>query len=94
MSCRALQEFLDLLDLIKLVIKKLGPCLEHGRWPLEGASLHGIFGGDFHAGNLFVVDGGVIGFVDYGMVGRLDHERISFLRYVTVLRLATFVRKC
>ena len=53
---------------------------------LEGAALHGIFHGDFHAGNLFVVDGGVIGLVDYGMVGRLDHERrISFLRYVTGL---------
>ena len=29
---------------------------------------------------------GVIGLVDYGMVGRLDHDRrISFLRYVTGL---------
>jgi len=53
---------------------------------LEGAALHGIFHGDFHAGNLFVADRGVIGLVDYGMVGRLDHERrISFLRYVTGL---------
>jgi len=53
---------------------------------IEGAALHGIFHGDFHAGNLFVLDDGVIGLVDYGMVGRLDHERrVSFLRYVTGL---------
>ena len=53
---------------------------------LEGASLHGIFHGDFHAGNLFILDDGRIGLVDFGMVGRLDHERrISFLRYVTGL---------
>ena len=53
---------------------------------LEGAALHGIFHGDFHAGNLFILDGGAIGLVDYGMVGRLDHERrIAFLRYVTGL---------
>ena len=53
---------------------------------LEGAALHGIFHGDFHAGNLFISDDGVIGLVDYGMVGRLDHERrLSFLRYVTGL---------
>ncbi|MDP6901348.1 MAG: cytochrome P450 [Acidimicrobiales bacterium] len=53
---------------------------------LEGAALHGIFHGDFHAGNLFIGEQGVIGLVDYGMVGRLDHERrISFLRYVTGL---------
>jgi ubiquinone biosynthesis protein len=48
--------------------------------------LHGIFHGDFHAGNLFILEGGVIGLVDYGMVGRLDNERrLAFLRYVTGL---------
>ena len=53
---------------------------------LEGAALHGIFHGDFHAGNLFILDDGVIGLVDYGMVGRLDNERrVAFLRYVTGL---------
>jgi ubiquinone biosynthesis protein len=53
---------------------------------LEGAALHGIFHGDLHAGNLFISDDGVIGLVDFGMVGRLDHERrLSFLRYVTGL---------
>jgi len=53
---------------------------------IEGAALHGIFHGDFHAGNLFVSESGAIGLVDYGMVGRLEHERrISFLRYVTGL---------
>ena len=53
---------------------------------LEGAALHGIFHGDFHAGNLFVLEDGVIGLVDYGMVGRLDHDRrVSFLRYITSL---------
>ena len=42
--------------------------------------------GDFHAGNLFILDDGVIGLVDYGMVGRLDNERrVAFLRYVTGL---------
>tara|TARA_Y100000739_G_C20512937_1_gene420420 strand:- start:313 stop:1032 length:720 start_codon:yes stop_codon:yes gene_type:complete len=53
---------------------------------LEGAALHGIFHGDFHAGNLFILEDGVIGLVDYGMVGRLDHDRrLSFLRYITSL---------
>ena len=53
---------------------------------LEGAALHGIFHGDFHAGNLFIREDGIIGLVDYGMVGRLDHDRrLSFLRYITSL---------
>lgn len=53
---------------------------------LEGAALHGIFHGDFHAGNLFILENEIIGLVDYGMVGRLDHDRrLSFLRYITGL---------
>ena len=49
---------------------------------------------DFHAGNLFVVDGGVIGLVD-GMVGRWTTTSVSHSFAMSpVLCLATFVRKC
>jgi ubiquinone biosynthesis protein len=34
----------------------------------------GVFHGDPHPGNLFVVDNGVLGIVDFGIVGRLDAE--------------------
>jgi len=48
---------------------------------LEGAFLQGVFHGDLHGGNMFVLDGGVIGLVDFGITGRLtEKEQLAFLR--------------
>ena len=48
---------------------------------LEGAFLHGVFHGDLHGGNLFVLNDGRIGLVDFGITGRLsEDERLAFLR--------------
>ena len=48
---------------------------------LEGAFLHGIFHGDLHGGNLFVLEDGRIGLVDFGITAHLtDTERLAFLR--------------
>lgn len=50
---------------------------------LEGTCMHGIFHGDFHAGNVFIDEHGTIGLVDFGITGRLEgSRRIAFLRYV------------
>ncbi|MDE0886500.1 MAG: AarF/UbiB family protein [Myxococcota bacterium] len=48
---------------------------------LEGAMIYGVFHGDFHGGNLFVMEDGRVALLDYGMTGRLDdHQRSAFLR--------------
>jgi ubiquinone biosynthesis protein len=48
---------------------------------LEGAILHGIFHGDLHGGNLFVLPDGRTALLDFGIVGRLDEtRRLAFLR--------------
>ena len=48
---------------------------------LEGAFLHGVFHGDLHGGNLFVMADGRVGLVDFGITGRLtEDERLAFLR--------------
>jgi ubiquinone biosynthesis protein len=48
---------------------------------LEGALLHGIFHGDLHGGNLFVLPDGRTALVDFGITARLgEHERLAFLR--------------
>jgi ubiquinone biosynthesis protein len=48
---------------------------------LEGAFLHGVFHGDLHGGNLFVLDDGRVGLVDFGITGRLsEQERLAFLK--------------
>ncbi len=36
--------------------------------------IHGFFHGDPHPGNLLVVDKDIICFLDFGMVGRIDHQ--------------------
>ncbi len=40
---------------------------------------HRLFHADPHPGNVFVLDGNVIGTVDFGIVGRLDEETAEFL---------------
>ncbi len=48
---------------------------------LEGAFLHGVFHGDLHGGNLFVLPDGRTGLVDFGITGRLsEKERLAFLK--------------
>jgi ubiquinone biosynthesis protein len=41
---------------------------------LEQVMVHGMFHGDPHPGNIFVVSDGRICFLDFGMIGRLDQE--------------------
>ncbi|MGI9645965.1 MAG: ABC1 kinase family protein [Ilumatobacteraceae bacterium] len=48
---------------------------------MEGAIVDGIFHGDLHGGNLFVMDDGRTALLDYGIVGRLTGpRRNAFLR--------------
>jgi ubiquinone biosynthesis protein len=48
---------------------------------LEGAMIYGVFHGDLHGGNLFVMEDGRVALFDYGMAGRLDErQRTAFLR--------------
>ena len=48
---------------------------------MEGAMIHGIFHGDLHGGNLFVLPDGRTGLLDFGIVARLSQERrLAFLR--------------
>jgi ubiquinone biosynthesis protein len=48
---------------------------------LEGAMIHGVFHGDLHGGNLFVLRDGRVALLDFGMTGRMDEkQRLAFLR--------------
>jgi ubiquinone biosynthesis protein len=48
---------------------------------LEGAMLYGVFHGDLHGGNLFVMADGRVALLDHGITGRLDEpRRLAFLR--------------
>ncbi len=48
---------------------------------LEGAMIYGVFHGDLHGGNLFVMPDGRVALFDYGMTGRMqDKQRRAFLR--------------
>ena len=48
---------------------------------MEGAMVEGIFHGDLHGGNLFVLPDGRTALLDFGIVARLDDERRkAFLR--------------
>jgi ubiquinone biosynthesis protein len=48
---------------------------------MEGAMIHGIFHGDLHGGNLFVLPDGRTALLDFGIVARLSHDRrLAFLR--------------
>jgi ubiquinone biosynthesis protein len=50
---------------------------------LEGAMLHGIFHGDLHAGNLFVLPSGKIALLDFGITGRLtETKRLALLSLI------------
>src|SRR5690606_26006111 len=48
---------------------------------MEGCMLHGIFHGDLHGGNLFVLPDGRTALLDFGITGRLGElRRQAFLR--------------
>jgi ubiquinone biosynthesis protein len=48
---------------------------------MEGAMVYGVFHGDLHGGNLFVLPDGRTALLDFGIVGRLDGDRrLAFLR--------------
>ncbi|MFM8908644.1 MAG: ABC1 kinase family protein, partial [Actinomycetota bacterium] len=48
---------------------------------MEGALLYGVFHGDLHGGNLFVMRDGRTALLDFGIVGRLSgNRRLAFLR--------------
>jgi ubiquinone biosynthesis protein len=48
---------------------------------MEGAMIYGVFHGDLHGGNLFVMKDGKTALLDFGIVGRLTGaRRMAFLR--------------
>ncbi len=48
---------------------------------LEGAMIYGVFHGDLHGGNLFVMPDGRVALFDYGITGRMNtKQRLAFLR--------------
>ena len=48
---------------------------------MEGAMVYGVFHGDLHGGNLFVLPDGRTALLDFGIVGRLSGpRRLAFLR--------------
>ena len=48
---------------------------------LEGAMIFGVFHGDLHGGNLFVMPEGKIALFDYGITARMDEtRRLAFMR--------------
>jgi ubiquinone biosynthesis protein len=50
---------------------------------LEGAMMHGIFHGDLHAGNLFILPSGKIALLDFGITARLtEAKRLALLSLI------------
>ncbi len=53
--------------------------------------LYGFFHGDVHAGNLMLLDGGDIGFLDFGIVGRFnDEQRRMVTDYVLAFAMGDY----
>ena len=62
----------------KAVVQSLLACV------LEGALVEGVFHGDLHAGNMFVLADGRVALLDFGITSRLtETERMAFARLVT-----------
>jgi ubiquinone biosynthesis protein len=52
---------------------------------LEGALVYGVFHGDLHGGNAFVLPDGRTALLDFGITGRLDErKRLAFLRLLVL----------
>lgn len=54
----------------------------------------GLFHGDPHPGNIRILSGGVIGLIDYGMVGRLEEEKREQLIELLISVTRGDVRRC
>ena len=54
---------------------------------------HGFFHADPHPGNLFVLPGNIISFIDFGMMGSLRQEHLGFLGKYTLGYLERDARK-
>lgn len=55
---------------------------------MEGCMLHGIFHGDLHGGNLFVLPDGRTALLDFGITGRMEEtRRLAFLRLLVAASL-------
>ncbi|MBK5288018.1 MAG: AarF/ABC1/UbiB kinase family protein [Acidimicrobiia bacterium] len=52
---------------------------------LEGALVYGVFHGDLHGGNLFVMSDGRTALLDFGITGRLDQRKRQALLQLLVL---------
>lgn len=62
----------------KTVVQSLLACV------LEGALVEGVFHGDLHGGNMFVLEDGRVVLIDFGITSRLSEmERTAFARLVT-----------
>lgn len=51
---------------------------------MEQVFLHGLFHGDPHPGNILILDGETISFIDFGIVGYIDNKMLDFI--TTTLR--------
>ncbi|MBL1074125.1 AarF/ABC1/UbiB kinase family protein [Nocardia sp. 2] len=47
---------------------------------MESVAVHGLFHGDVHAGNLWLLDDGRVAMLDFGIVGRMEAEWRDFVR--------------
>lgn len=48
---------------------------------MEGALIHGIFHGDLHGGNLYILEDGRTALLDFGITGRMtEAKRLAFVR--------------
>nr|WP_309231749.1 AarF/ABC1/UbiB kinase family protein [Nocardia sp. SYP-A9097] len=47
---------------------------------MESVAVHGLFHGDVHAGNLWLLDDGRVAMLDFGIVGRMETEWREFVR--------------
>ncbi len=58
----------------------------------EGCMIHGIFHGDLHGGNLFVLHDGRIGLLDFGITARMTPlQRNAFLRLMMTAATGDFM---
>nr|WP_245717260.1 AarF/ABC1/UbiB kinase family protein [Nocardia jejuensis] len=47
---------------------------------IESVAVHGLFHGDVHAGNLWLLEDGRVAMLDFGIVGRMEAEWREFVR--------------
>lgn len=67
----------DLAGLAELGVEPAAVARRGAELFLEQVFIHGLFHGDPHPGNLFVLPGCRIGMIDFGVVGRLDEETVD-----------------